>query len=404
MPPLRVTVAGTLTAVAPEAWAALAAARTPFHELAWFRSAPAPGGLRLLVARRGERVHGVLPLYLVTEPAHYYHSPREILCGVRERALCRSVGYSTDPLEQAARARWFPCAIVASPYGYRGGIMVDPGDPAAAEVATALVRAADACCRRERVRGLLYYGLLAAEDGVLLDALRDEQIPSFIVGAHCDLPMRWATLDAYFATLRARGRRLRSRYRQAQRDPDTRWRILSPDGGEFGGPLREAAVELFGQTARRHGDAEPPRDLYRALLGEWPLPRHLLVGESANGRLRSALLVLEHGSTLYPKYFGSAVRGDYFHLTFPKTIELAIRRGATRIAYGGGSHEAKLLRGAELVTLLGAFVAYDRTLNAAWQEALPAYRDAKREYFGELAARRGAPPSFFGATASGVRS
>jgi predicted N-acyltransferase len=282
--------------------------------------------------------------------------------------------------------------------------MLDRGDPSASQVAVALVRAADACCRREQVRALFYYGLLAAEDRVLLEALGDEHVSSFLVGAHCDLLVRWPTLDAYFAALEERGRRLRSRYRQAQRDPETRWEVLSADGGELGGPLREAAIELFGRTARGYGDAAPPLGLYRALLGEWPRPRHLLMGESANGQLRSALLVLEHGSTLYPKYFGATARGDYFHLTFAKTIELAIRLGATRIAYGGGSHEAKLLRGAELVALFGAFVAYDGALSDALNDALPAYTDAKQAYFQELVARCGAPPSFLGATASGVLS
>jgi len=300
-----------------------------------------------------------------------------------------------------------------SPFGYRGGIIGDAGDPSARDVALALVRAADACCRREEVRALLYYGLTAADDTVLVQALAEEHVPAFVVGAHCELSVRWPTLDAYFTALGERGRRLRSKYRQAERDTAVRWRTLSAEGRGCGVSLSEAAIELFSRTARNHGDTLPPVGLYRALLEEWTGPRHLLVGESADGRVRSALLVLQRGTTLFPKCFGATARGDYFHLTFAKTIELAIRLGATRIAYGGGSHDAKLLRGAELVWLLGAIVAYDGELSGALRLAVPAYADAKQQYFSGLAARyavrrraglgnRALPPSFLGATSAGV--
>jgi len=116
-----------------------------------------------------------------------------------------------------------------------------------------------------------------------------------------------------------------------------------------------------------------------------PGRRILLMAESF-GDLRAALLVFEKGNVLYPKFFGSTgARGDYFYLAFSWLVEIAIAYGATRIEYGGGCHQAKLLRGGLLRWLFGGVRVYDERLDSCLSVLLPLYHAAKLMHFSELA-------------------
>jgi predicted N-acyltransferase len=382
---IEVVVLSSLGELPAPSWDRLAAHLPFYAQRAWFEAAPHPGPLRLLVARSGGKDLALLPLFLVKAPGHYFHSPRDIFCGLAERHLLHSLGYPTDLAERVAAAPWFPAAISLSPYGYRGGLLSTLAGPELAPVAAALAAAADELCRREAVRLSLFYGLRPSDDLPLLAALASRGATPLVVGAHCDLEIRWPSLDAYFHSLGSRGRRLRSAHRRAARS--TGWQVWREELAGFERRQSEQAVELFAATARRHGDPGPPVGLYQALLGSWPGSRVLLSRQTCGGDLASALLVFVDGETLFPKLWGARVREDYFYLTYSRLVELAIACGARRIAYGGGSHHAKLLRGARLAWLFGAVNVYDPQLAALLTRFLPLYQTGKVQYFSELAAR-----------------
>ena len=379
----------SLDAVSAADWDSLAYARSVYQDAAWYRAAPAPGRLRLVAAHDGAgRLRALLPLFIIARSGHYYHSPREVLCGHRELALMEATSQPTRGLRRAAECEWLPALISVSPYGYRGGVIAggDRDDP---RLHTALARAADELCRREGVRVAAHYYLNEDDDRVWLDALAARGARQTIVGADCNLDVRWSSLGEYFRDLGPRGRRLRAKHRRLQR---TATRAMSlapaPDQTTPGDARGGAITELFASAARRHGDCDPPRALYERALRSWPGARLLLTAEAAGGVPRSALLVFQKGGKFYPKFYGAdGARDDYFFLTYTRLLELAIAGGTRRIEYGGGSHQAKLLRGARLRWLFASLQVYDRQLSDRLDEFLPYYETAKYSYFTQLALR-----------------
>lgn len=385
---VEVTVHDSLDAVAAADWERLAGARSVFQALAWYRRAPAIGALRLFVAREGGRVRALLPAYVLREPGHYYHTPRELFCGFRERALLAGQPAAAALLERAAAARWFPALVSVSPYGYRGGLIADPDCPAAG---AAILRGATALCRREGIAVAAYHYLNRDDDRGWLEALAADGARIVLTGADCNLDVGWSSLEEYFRSLgEHRGRRVRAEHRAALRRTDVVWRrhVLAPGGPPPEPQLARRAGRLFALGAARHADDHPAPAFNEALVGSWPGTRFLLAGERADGCLRSALLVLAADGTLYPKLFGAAERGgDYFFLTFSRLVQYAIGERFTRIEFGGGSHQAKLLRGARLRRLFAALYVFDRALDAALNDFAPLYEAAKSAYFADLTAR-----------------
>lgn len=385
---IRVEVFDSYSAVSPPDWERLAASRSVFQELAWYQIAPPYGRLRLLTAYRGQHPIGILPLYILDSPSHYYHTPRDLFCGFRERALLETNPESLSLLREASGADWFPAVVSVCPYGYRGGLIADTQNEDVVEVADAIASTAADVCLQEGVHVAAYYYLNETDDSVWLAALARKGVQISVAGADCILEVRWSSLNAYFSALGPRGRRLRAEHRHAYRDDELQWLTLRycDDGPDA--ELTRVAKTLFAGTALRHGDSDPPFSLYEKALCSWPGCRLLLAGAPAGDDFRSALLVFAKGEKLYPKFFGTnGVRGDYFILTYPLLLELAITAGVRLIEYGGGSHKAKLLRGARLRWLLAGIQVYDHGLVTPVANLLPHYDTAKVAHFSDLAAR-----------------
>lgn len=363
-------------------WSAATAGRSVFQQPAWYRYAPSPGRQILLAARRAGRVVAALPVFVVERPAHYYHSPRDLICGSREQSLLHERGLDADLLV-AAHARdacWWPAAVTVSPFGYRGGLIGK--DP---EAYAALAAAADDVCRENKVRILAHFYLNEDDDEPWLRHLEAAGFAIGVVGADCNLDIAWTNLDGYFKDMHARGRRIRAADRRLP--GQDRSRYVENSGLPWRGPLTNAVLDLFSARQRAHGH-QPPRRFFRRLTSGWPGLVSLGMQLDADGRPQAALLSLRDGDTIYPKFFGAAgANGDYFALTFPRLIENAIARGVRRIEYGGGSHKAKLMRGARLRFLLGAFRAYDDELAGWLERVLPAIHAAKVAAFTELGER-----------------
>lgn len=377
-------MATSFEAVEAADWTCLARGRSVFQEVEWYRSAPAPGALRLLLATRGGRPVAILPLFLVTAPTHYYHSPREVLCGSRERPLLQAAGTPAAVLDAAQRAPWLPALVSVSPYGYRGGAVSAGLDE---EAAAALVQAVDEVGRIEGVRLSALHYLTEAEDAPLIKALLQRGGAVAIAGAECRLDLAWGAVDEYLRWLGPSRVKLRREYERAMAAGGGRWRWEAREAGPFPADVAGPAAFLFARASRQHHELEPPTSLFEHALRRWPGPRLLSWSEDARGRMRSALLVFRKEARFFPKFYGSFVRDDYFVLTFGRLVEQAMAAGVASIEYGGGSHQAKLLRGARCSWMLMGLRAYDAGLAALLERLLPEYVAAKALYFGRLAER-----------------
>lgn len=327
-------------------------------------------------------------MYILESPGHYYHTPRDLFCGSRELAILEATGRPVAPLERAASAKWFPSAVSISPYGYRGGLIYTGQDDDAVELAEAVAFAADSVCQQEGVRIATYFHLNETDDLTWIMALARQNARITIVGADCNLRVRWRSLEEYFRWLGPRGRRQRSKHRQVLKTANMRWQAMTLGRNGLDSGMSRAVAALFASTARKHSDTGPPTSLYESLLCSWPCHRLLLLGETMEGKKRSALLVFAKEKRLYPKFFGTiGVRDDYFFLTYSWLLDRAITEGACCIEYGGGSHQAKLLRGAHLRWLVAAVRVYEKHLSACLADMLPHYETAKFVHFSELASR-----------------
>lgn len=381
---VRIEIYDSLAALPEGDWSRLSSARSVFQDLAWYQRAPAPGRLRLVAAYDPDgRPLALLPLFVLERPTHYYHTPREVFCGFRERALLEATAQPTATLDRAREAEWFPSLLSISPFGYRGGLIA-ASRLDSAEVYAAIARAVDRLCQDEGVRVAAHYYLNEEDDGAWLDALGAQGAWTIIVGADCNLDLRWQSLSEYFREFGPRGRRLRAQHRRFQAvRRRAQWLMADEEA-----PLSQTLTGMFATTAQRYQEPDPPLSLYNSVCRSWSGRRLLLTIETPRGDTRSGLLVLSKDNKFYPKFYGTdGARDDYFHLTFTWLLEFAIAEGITRIEYGGGSHQAKLLRGARLRWLFASLQIYDRHLAARLDEFIPYYQTAKQSYFTQLALR-----------------
>lgn len=356
----------------------------PLLSTSWLRAAPLPGELRLLVAHRGGRAVAALPLFRISAPASDFDDPRALLCGARVRALAAAAGHPTAGFEALEAREWYPAALSAVPYAYRGGVLGSCDDT---ELVGALAQEARALCRREGVRTCLHGFLYDENDSDWIKALRAQGARPVLLGAHAELTIAWETLEEYFRWL---GRRkVRQEFTAHARALGVEHQRLEREPMEsFPREIAAEVLELFSASSRRRGD-EPPMGLHHALLEAWPARRVLFMGRDGT-RIRSALLCLEGDRVLYPKVYGSFRRNhDYFGLVFRELLCFALASGARRIEYGGGSHQAKLHRGASLRWVLGMIETYDGCLREALNAHVPALNAALVGHFSDLCRRFG---------------
>lgn len=359
-------------------WAPVSRGRAPFQHPAWYRAAGwlgQPPRLRLL---RGRSDRAVVPVWLTREAEHYYHHPAPLLTGHRERAF---VGDLDVRLENALPALAGPAVLSVSPYGYCGGALhadLPPGPPGQDELGV-LARAMIEHAQRSGARLALSHYLFDEDDGPWLAALAVAGCIPVVLGAHAVLDVTWDSLAHYRRWLT--GSR---RYAFSLGEPGVSWQVT-----ELGGNTDDGIASLLYQHAARF-DAEspPPRRLFSGLVAGLGPPGLLFTAAPQPGRPRSALLALRSGDVLYAKFFGTTEpRADYFPLVFTRLIGYAIEHGIRRIEYGGGSHQAKLLRGARLRPALGMLWAADESARVALRVLCEVISARKLAHFGALARR-----------------
>lgn len=357
------------------AWKARAA--VPYQTRGWYAAA----GLldRVTVLETGTGSGAVtLPAWRVEEDAHYYHVPRNLLCGHREEPFLGPV----DPAELRALS-WGPALVTVSPYGYHGGPAYGTGrEPGAfAELADRMLGLA----AEWDVSVVLSHYLFEDRDMAWIEALAQRGGVPLVLGADCGMDLVWSSVGEYlagFGSSRRSVRKAHARLRRSTLD----WTMHRAPGA---GPGQGAAVRLFADyTARFDHTNPPPRSLLQAVADGRAIDRVLLSVAEPGGEARSIMAALIQDGVLYPKFFGTVQpRTDYFDLAYGRLIEYALAGGYRRIEFGGGTHQAKLLRGARLRYALGVLFVRDPALRGPALTAARQISSAKLRHFSELAAR-----------------
>jgi hypothetical protein len=359
-------------------------AYSPFQSRAWLNASGASDLVDWLTASDGTAGVGAwLADPAVSPGRHYFHSPRSLLAGAREKSLLEKAEPGTsNALEHARAVDWGTAVVTVSPYGYRGGALAVAATPG-----SALSSLADQLLAYARQRGashVLSHYLIEEHDGAWIRTLTEHGGIPLVLGADAVLDIRWASMEEYHAWLGSTRRSLRGRAERGE--SGIVWSVRSEAGLT---PYHQVVPELLERHAARFDPVgHPPAALLEAVSVGRPIPRLLFTAAEPGAAPRSALAVFASDGVLYPKFFGTATpRTDYFPLVYSRLIAYAIANGHRRIEYGGGSHRAKLFRGARLRPLLGVLFMLDVRLR---DRVLPLARQlsaTKLAHFSALAER-----------------
>lgn len=365
----------TLTGRDLLSWKARPAA--PYQARAWYAAAGMLGRVTVLETGTGSAAV-TLPVWRVEEGAHYYHVPRELLCGHREEPFLRSA----DPAGLRA-LHWGQALVTVSPYGYHGGPSygTDPGPGTFAELADRMLDLA----AEWDVSVVLSHYLFEDRDMAWITALAERGGVPLVLGADCGMDLVWSSVGEYLARLGSSRRSVRKAHARICQSA-LEWTVHHGPGT---GPGQGAAARLFADYTARFDHANPPPwSLVEAVADGRSVDRVLMSVAEPGGEARSIMAALIKDGVLYPKFFGTVQpRADYFDLAFCRLIEYALAGGYRRIEFGGGTHQAKLLRGARLRYALGVLFVRDLALRGPALAAARQISSAKLRHFGELAAR-----------------
>ncbi|MBO4208394.1 hypothetical protein [Micromonospora echinofusca] len=364
----------TAATVDLDCWAGLSGSRSPYQWPQWYAAAGWLPRTRLLTAGRA-----AVPVWLLDRSAgpHYFHDPVELLTGVREEQfLAGDAGLAAALREQTAASR---VLLTMSPYGYRGGALA--GDADRGDLVELVAR------MREHAAGVgasmvVSHYLFDGDDDPWLAALTAAGGVRVLLGADAVLDVTWDSLADYWRWLGSSRRSLR-RGRNVPDDRRLVWEVREEPGRSPA--QRDVADLLHHQVTRFDPTAPAPVGLLREVTDGYALPRTLLSVAEPGRPARSAAVVLRRTDTLYAKFFGSReARADYLPLAYPRLISYAIAGGFRRIEYGGGSHQAKLMRGARLRPCWGVLFVLDRASCDGLESLARRVSLRKLAYFADL--------------------
>ncbi|MFB6392438.1 hypothetical protein [Polymorphospora lycopeni] len=355
-------------------WAELADDRPPYQSPQWYTAAGWLPRTRLLTA--GPAAVPVWTLHRDRGP-HYFHDPVELVTGRREEPFLR------DDRELAAAVRRATAdasvLLTMSPYGYRGGAL-GGRHASPADLAELVARMLDHA-RAAGASIVASHYLFDEDDDAWLTALTEAGGLRLVTGADAVLDVAWPDLAGYWHWLGQSRRSLR----RGRNIPDGRldWEVTEAAG--LPEPQRGIPELLRGYATRFDPVAPAPAALFQELADGYTLPRTVLSVREPGRPARSAAVVLRRADTLYAKFFGSGdPRADYLPLAYPRLISYAIDRGFRRIEYGGGSHQAKLMRGARLRPCWGVLFVLDQRLRADIEALAVRVSTRKQAYFADL--------------------
>ncbi|MFW5925548.1 MAG: GNAT family N-acetyltransferase [Myxococcota bacterium] len=370
---MLVEVIDRVTAVAPEAWDALAGEHDPFIEhafLAAFEGSGTVGGRsgwepRHVLAWSGDRLVGALPLYLKD------HSFGEFIFdwGWADAAFRAGIPY-------------YPKLVGMAPVTPATGrrILIAPDVDTQPVVDELLAGALDLAEAEDA--SSLHLLFLNDEERTLVDST-DRFLPRLSYQFHWH-NRGYASFDDFLGTFRSALRKQVRKERRRVADAPVRIEVL--EGDDLEDAHWEALERFYRITCARYGSPPYLTPAFFRLARQHLAHRTVAVIAFEVGEPVAASLNFEKGAHLYGRYWGCTEEHDFLHfeLCYYRLIERAIDRGMRRFEAGAqGTH--KLRRGLEPTPIHSAHWLRHPELSRAVSEFLPREARAVRNTIEELA-------------------
>jgi predicted N-acyltransferase len=362
---LRTYVVDSLADVSAATWDTLAAPAPLYQSRPWLRWAEAHHDLPTwyVLAKDGDgRLVGAVVVYLMRRVPNYltrWYDPIRMFL-------------TPHCTHRGAIARWYPVLLVGGCSGYHSGILHDPSLDATARAA--VTRALLDRCRdiaEEHRCGSVAF--MYAPMSACAEFAAGWREPSHIIptSAEADLTLAPAVhvFDDYLAGF-PQPRRVKLRKEIA---------AFTAAGGRVGtyrlGAVRDRLAPLLGAHQRKYGDRVTDEQLahYLEQQDEYLGGSSTVFVDEQDGDIRGFALCYQHHDTVYVRASGvdqeRAAPYAHFNLVYYAPIGYAIAHGFTRVSFGMGSYQTKVLRGAAL-SALGSVVVAPENLEPAWAEAL----------------------------------
>ncbi len=330
---LTLEIRSHLRGLSPAEWDAVVADGCPFFEFAFLSGleetgcvGPQTGWLpRYVLARRGDRLVGFLPLYLKGD------SYGEFI-----------FDWAWADAAQRAGLAYYPKLVVAAPFSPVGGerLVVAPGE--GDDTRRALLAGARQVAQELGVSGL-HLLFVTEPEAALLEAeglaIRHTHQFQWTNGGYRDF-------DDFLLRFRSKKRTQIRRERRAVRDAGVQVQVLEGDAitaahmGHAWGFYRRTVDKFF------YGRRYLNRRFFQH-LGAHFRHRLMLVLAERDGEVIGGALNVRKGDVLYGRYWGANddVRFLHFEICSYAGIEAAIERGIQRFEAGAGGGAHKYGRG-----------------------------------------------------------
>jgi predicted N-acyltransferase len=273
---------------------------------------------------------------------------------------------------RGAIAHWYPVLLVGGCSGYHSGILHAPGldETARAAVTRALLDRCREIADEHRCGSVAF---MYAPMSACAEFAAGWRGPSHIIptSAEADITLGPAVrgFDDYLAGF-PQHRRARLRKEIA---------AFTAAGGQVGtyplDAVRAQVVPLLGAHQRKYGDRVTDEELahYLDRQDEYLGDSSKVFVEEQDGDILGFAVCYLHNDTVYVRASGvdqeRATPYAHFNLVYYAPVRYALEHGFTRVSFGIGSYQTKVLRGADL-TVLGSVVVAPENLEPAWAEAL----------------------------------
>ncbi|MGI8666660.1 MAG: GNAT family N-acetyltransferase [Jatrophihabitans sp.] len=315
-----------------------------------------PVATRYLVASEGDRLLGLLPVYLLELAAAGHYRPR------------LAFGNSDEPAG--------PIAVLGGRAGYTTGWMLGAEPGRRASVLAALLTEAAALAAGSGAELITAQYLPAAEAALLCQTGWADPAEVIAHSALAQLELPGTGFADYLATLP-------SSHRSTVRRDLARF---ARSGFTLSyGRLSEAlsyGPELLAAVAAKHG-GQPDVDRMRRAMVEQAAGLDevstVVTAAPAGGRPAAFSLSYTQADTLFVRLAGldharAEASGAYFVTTYYEPIRLAYQLGLRRVHVGIASYRPKVLRGAALAPLYGILRRSDgAAIDPGWRRAVPGW-------------------------------
>jgi predicted N-acyltransferase len=391
---VEVQVLPLLSALGSSDWNTLTANASFYYTRGWLEAVAPDLGKQslLLVAYRSGHPVAALPAFRVTNPNEYvYHNVLDAVLESDQMAEVTSLLFPRAPrialrlgrvllqgLRPFLNRALFPNLTLTSPFAYVSEILVHPDEQEPAQVIDVLIAALERYSDAIDSHCVAFLWVDGTQD-LLLSVLQRRQYRIAFSGAEERLSIRWTSLYEYFQSFSVTKRHHFKK--EVARFLETGLQVRSDIPWES---VADRALDLAMKLQKKHGhDLEADRlaHRFRSLINRLGT-RSVTLTVWQEDELVAFVTSFQHGNILYPKLAGfdyeKTSKGYvYFNVAYYHLIELAIELGVREINYGSGTHEAKLMRGCQMVPLYNAYRFKSRWINRLADLYLPSFHQRK---------------------------